>query len=269
MSCLSNVDWGHGRSPPAGTVGLHDHIMRLPRGYDRFVGEPGSLIWSGHRAPAFHHPAGGQDRPCPGRARRGVRHASRPHSRQRLLRQGRRAAVDRLVLVQANATNVANRSSSRPSEARAGIIKRETLQSVTIPDKASPFRDDASGDPGKTCLASHTLLSGPLPSPLTQARLWTPHSSSSSRKRRRRYAGSLKMRVRSFWRSRIARKRFPERPDETSRAPFRATNRESHFWGEARRRLCCAFSTHGPSVVQRKAQKQPIVGERFVAAPAL
>ncbi len=31
-------------------------------------------------------------------------------------------------------------SSSRPSEARAGIAKRWALQFVTIPDKAAPFR---------------------------------------------------------------------------------------------------------------------------------
>jgi hypothetical protein len=37
--------------------------------------------------------------------------------------------------------------SSRPSEARAGIAKTLRLQSVTIPDKASSFRDDGGGDP--------------------------------------------------------------------------------------------------------------------------
>ncbi len=51
-----------------------------------------------YRASAFHHPAGGQDRPHPGRPRRGVRHAPRPDPRQRLLWQGRWAAADRLEL---------------------------------------------------------------------------------------------------------------------------------------------------------------------------
>ena len=47
----------------------------------------------------------------------------------------------------ANFANLANGSSSRPSAARAGIVKRQALQFVTIPDKASPFRDDGGGDP--------------------------------------------------------------------------------------------------------------------------
>jgi hypothetical protein len=42
----------------------------------------------------------------------------------------------------------ASRSSSRPSEARAGIAKRLALQSVTIPDKALPFRDDGDASVG-------------------------------------------------------------------------------------------------------------------------
>ena len=47
----------------------------------------------------------------------------------------------------ANFANLANGSSSRPSAARAGIVKKQALQFVTIPDKASPFRDDDDGDP--------------------------------------------------------------------------------------------------------------------------
>jgi len=39
-----------------------------------------------------------------------------------------------------------DRHPGRPSEARAGIAKRWALQSVTIPDKASPFRDDGNSD---------------------------------------------------------------------------------------------------------------------------
>ena len=44
-------------------------------------------------------------------------------------------------------TSPANASSSRPSEAQAGIAKKHTFQLVAIPDKASPFWDDGCGDP--------------------------------------------------------------------------------------------------------------------------
>jgi hypothetical protein len=55
-------------------------------------------------------------------------------------------------------------SSSRPSVARAGIVKRETYQFVTIPDKASPFRDDNSGELRLALSAgkSHSTLSDSL-----------------------------------------------------------------------------------------------------------
>jgi hypothetical protein len=55
-------------------------------------------------------------------------------------------------------------SSSRPSEARAGIVKRERYQFVTIPDKASPFWDDDCGEPRLALSAgkSHFALGGLL-----------------------------------------------------------------------------------------------------------
>ncbi len=61
--------------------------------------------------------------------------------------------VKRTMFTEANFAHLANgcgsllTSSSRPSEARAGIAKRQAIQFVTIPDKALPFRDDGGGDP--------------------------------------------------------------------------------------------------------------------------
>ena len=68
-------------------------------------------------------------------------------------RQEARLGRSRLALVTRN-------SSSRPSEARAGTAKRSMLQHATIPDKASPFRDDGGDDPVTVLLLLRLRLGG-------------------------------------------------------------------------------------------------------------